>query len=60
MNSKLPEKGGGTHQSEGRARWHGSIELGEGCGEVEAGVRSWGSSGWSFYRRPGEGERVRA
>jgi hypothetical protein len=22
----------------------------------EAGVRSWGSSGWSFYRRPGRRE----
>jgi hypothetical protein len=28
---------------------------GEGCGEAEAGVRSWGSSGRSFYRRPREG-----
>jgi hypothetical protein len=28
------------------------LSSGEGCGEAEAGVRSWGSSGWSFYRRP--------
>jgi hypothetical protein len=33
----------------------GSIELGGGCGEAEAGVRSWGSSGRSFYRQPGRG-----
>jgi hypothetical protein len=31
------------------------LSLGEGCGEAEVGVRSWGSSGWSFYRRPGKG-----
>jgi hypothetical protein len=36
LNFKLPEKGGGTHQSGGRARRRGSIELG---GEV------WGSRG---------------
>jgi hypothetical protein len=31
----------------------------EGCGEVEAGVRSWGSSGRSFYRWPRRGRRGR-
>jgi hypothetical protein len=25
-------------------------------GEAKAGVRSWGSSGWPFYRWPGRGE----
>jgi hypothetical protein len=32
------------------------LSSGEGCGEAEAGVRSWGSSGRSFYRWPGRGE----
>jgi hypothetical protein len=31
------------------------LSSGEGCGEAEAGVSSWGSSGWSFYQRPGRG-----
>jgi hypothetical protein len=35
------------------------LSPGEGCGEAEAGVRSWGSSGRSFYRRPGRGRKGR-
>jgi hypothetical protein len=31
------------------------LSSGEGCEEAEAGVRSWGSSGRSFYRQPGRG-----
>jgi hypothetical protein len=56
LDPRLLERGGSTHWSGGRARWRGSIELGGGCGEAEAGVGSWGSSGQSFYRRPGRGE----
>jgi hypothetical protein len=40
---------------EGAAR----LSSGEGCEEAEAGVRSWGSSGRSFYRRPGRGREGR-
>jgi hypothetical protein len=58
LNSRLPEEGGSTHRSGGRARRRGSIELGEGCGEAEAGVRSWGSSGRSFYRLSGRGQET--
>jgi hypothetical protein len=49
-------EGAFTGAEEGRG---GAIRLssGEGCGEAEAGVRSWGSSGRSFYRRPRKGER---
>jgi hypothetical protein len=35
------------------------LSSGEGCGEAEAGVRSWGSSGQSFYRRPRRGREER-
>jgi hypothetical protein len=35
------------------------LSSGEGCGEAEAGVRSWGCSGRSFYRWPGRGREER-
>jgi hypothetical protein len=37
------------------------LSSGEGCGEAEAeaGVRSWGSSVRSFYRRMGRGREER-
>jgi hypothetical protein len=35
------------------------LSSGEGCGEAEAGVRSWGSSGRSFYKRPERGREDR-